>query len=68
MLEYGNGVGQVAGRAGGGGTGGHSMDVGASLSQFVSDSTHSLSTMPPGALIGGVVVILIGLMLLKRAF
>ena len=38
MLEYGNGVGQVAGRSGGGGTGGQSMDVGAQLSQLVTDS------------------------------
>jgi len=67
MFEYGNGVGQVAGRTGGG-TSGQSMDVGASISQFVTDSTHTLSTMPPAALLAGFVVIVIGLMLLKRAF
>ena len=66
MLEYGNGVGQVAGRSGGGG--GRSMDVGASLGQFVNDSAYTISTMPPAALLAGVVVIVIGLMMLKRVF
>lgn len=68
MLEYGNGVGQVAGRSGGGGGGGRLMDVEASLAQFVNDSAHTISTMPPAALLAGVVVIVIGLMMLKRAF
>ncbi len=67
MYEYGNGVGQVAGRSGGG-SGGQSMDVGAQLSQLVTDSAHTISTMPPAALIAGFVVIVIGLMMLKRAF
>ena len=68
MVEYGNGVGEVAGHAGGSGGGGRSMDVGASLGQFVSDSAHTISTMPPAALLAGVVVILLGLMVLKRVF
>ena len=67
MAEYGNGVGQVAGRAVGGG-GGQPPDVGASLSQFVNDSAHTISTMPPAALLLGVVVIVLGLMMLKRVF
>jgi hypothetical protein len=68
MVEYGNGVGQVAGRSGGGGTGGQSMDVGASLGQFVTDSAHTISTLPPAALLAGVVLILVGLIMLRRAF
>ena len=44
------------------------MDVGAQLSQFVTDSAHTISTMPPAALVAGVVIILIGLMMLRRAF
>jgi hypothetical protein len=68
MVEYGNGVGEVAGRANGGGSGGPTMDVGASLSQLVTDSAHTISTLPPAALLGGVVLILVGLMLLRRAF
>jgi hypothetical protein len=67
MVEYGNGVGQVAGRAGGSG-GGRTMDVGASLSQFVNDSAHTISTMPPAALLAGVVIVFLGLLLVKRAF
>jgi hypothetical protein len=68
MLEYGNGVGQVAGRSGGGGTGGQSMDVGAQLSQLVTDSAHTISTLPPAALVAGIVLIFVGLMMLRRAF
>jgi hypothetical protein len=67
MVEYGNGVSQVAGRAGGGG-GGRSVDVGASLGQFVNDSAHTISTMPPAALLAGVVIIFIGLIMLRRVF
>ncbi|OGO51849.1 MAG: hypothetical protein A2Z32_09445 [Chloroflexi bacterium RBG_16_69_14] len=65
MVEYGNGVGEVAGRSGGGG---QSMDVGASLSQLVTDSVNTISTMPPAALLLGVVIIVVGLMMLKRVF
>jgi hypothetical protein len=66
MVEYGNGVGEVAGRAGG--SGGQAPDVGANLAQFVNDSVTSLSSMPPAALLLGVVVVIVGLMVLKRAF
>jgi hypothetical protein len=65
MVEYGNGVGQVAGRSGGGG---QSSDVGAALGQFVNDSAHQISTMPPAALLAGVVVIVLGLIMLRRVF
>jgi hypothetical protein len=69
MLEYGNGVGEVAGKAGGGsGGGGAPMDVGASLSQFVTDSAHTISTTPPGILLLSLVVIVVGFMMLKRVF
>jgi hypothetical protein len=61
MLEYGNGVGQVAGKAAGGSGGGTSTDVGASLSQFVTDSAHTIQTTPPGILLLGLVVIVVGL-------
>ena len=68
MVEYGNGVGQGAGQAGGGSGGGQSLDAGAAMGQFVTDSVNTISTMPPAALLAGLVVILVGLMLLKRAF
>jgi hypothetical protein len=66
MVEYGNGVGEVAGRSGGGG--GQSMDAGAAIGQAVNDSIHTISTMPPGALVLGFVIIVVGFFLLKRAF
>ena len=68
MFEYGNGVGEVAGKAGGGSGGGAPMDVGASMSQFLTDSVHTISTTPPGILLLWFVVIVVGLMLLKRVF
>jgi hypothetical protein len=69
MFEYGNGIGEVAGKAGGGsGGGGAPMDVGASMSQFVTDSVHTISTTPPGILLLWFVVIVVGLMMLKRVF
>lgn len=66
MVEYGNGVGQVAGNAGGGG--GRVVDLGASIGQFVNDSAHTVSTMPPAALLACVVIVVVGLLLVKRAF
>jgi hypothetical protein len=69
MVEYGNGVSQVAGKAGGGANpAGQSIDLGASVGQFVTNSVHTISTMPPAYLLVGVVVIVLGLILLKRAF
>jgi hypothetical protein len=70
MLEYGNDVGQGAGRVtgGGGGGGGGSTDMSAQIGRAFNDSVHTLSTMPPAALLGIVVAIVIGLWVLKRAF
>jgi len=69
MLEYGNGVSQGAGRVGGGGAGGGgSTDMGYQLSQALNDTIHMVSTMPPAALLGMVVLIVVGLWVLKRAF
>src|SRR5262245_64539430 len=66
MVEYGNGVGEVAGRAGGGG-GGQAPDVGATPSRMLNDSVTTLSSMPPAALLLlGAVVLVVGWMLLKR--
>lgn len=67
MVEYGNGVGQVAGGSGGRvGTGGG--DVGAQFVNFVTDSVHKISTLPPETLVLIVVVAIVGLFVLKRAF
>jgi hypothetical protein len=65
MVEYGNGVGQGAGQVGGG-SGGPSMDVGASLSELITDSVQTISTTPPGILVLAFVIIVVGLMMLKR--
>ncbi len=70
MLEYGNGIGQVSGGGGGtvGGGGARNVDIGATAAQFVNDSVTTLSTMPPVVLLAGVILVVIGLLVLKRAF
>jgi hypothetical protein len=68
MLEYGNGVGQGAGRVTGGGGSGGSSDMTVQIGRAVNDSIHTLSTLPPAALFGLVVLIVIGLWALRRAF
>ena len=69
MVEYGNGVGQATGVAGGsGGGGGQTMDAGAAFGQFVSSTVHTISTMPPTQLALLVVVIVVGFLIFKRAF
>ena len=68
MFEYGQGVGEGAGRVTGGGEPGRTVDAGAAVGNFVNDSVHTLSAMPPAVLVAGIVVIVIGLMVLKRAF
>ena len=69
MVEYGNGVGQVSGKvAGGSSGGGQSVDMGASVSHFVTTSMHTISTMPPAYLVVGVIIIFLGLIILRRAF
>lgn len=69
MVEYGNGVSGVAGGvAGGSNGGGRSVDVGAQAGQFINDSVQTLSTLPPAGLLALAVVVVVGLLLLKRAF
>lgn len=68
MVEYGNGVGGVAGQVGGVTQPGRSIDVGASASQFVSDTVQTLSAMPPAAVALLVVLVFVGLVALRRAF
>jgi len=67
MVEYGNGVGQVAGHAGGQGAG-KQVDLGASFANLVSDPVHTISTLPPTTLVVIVVVVFLGLVVLRRAF
>jgi hypothetical protein len=67
MVEYGGGIengpaGQVSG-GGGGGT-----DLWAPVSSFVNQAVHTVATMSPGELVLVAVVVLLGLVLLRRAF
>ena len=67
MVEYGNGVSQGAGQVGGGHAA-QQMDAGAAFGQFVSNSVHTLAAMPPAQLALLAVVVIIGLVILRRAF
>jgi hypothetical protein len=67
MVEYGNGVSQGAGGLGGG-QGGGTVDAGAAFGQFISDSVHTIGTLPPAQLALLVVIVVVGLVMLKRAF
>jgi hypothetical protein len=67
MVEYGQGVGHATGVAGGGGGGG-TQDLGAGAATFVSDTIHTVSTLPPEQLLLLVVAVFFGLILLRRAF
>lgn len=68
MVEYGNGVGQVSGVGGGGGQPGGSGDVGAQAFELVTNTVDRIAALPPEMLVLLAVVILAGLVVLKRAF
>jgi len=68
MVEYGNGVSQVSGQAGGGGGGGQTVDVGANVMHTIGHTVDQIAALPPHILIIAAVVILFGLLFLKRAF
>ena len=66
MVEYGNGVSQGTGIAGRGGGGGG--DAGAALGAWVGDTVHTIATLPPSTLAIALVVLIIGFVILRRAF
>jgi hypothetical protein len=68
MVEYGNGVGQVAGGSGGKLGGGGGGDLGGQFVNFVTDSVHKISTLLTEQLLLLTVVVIVGLVFLKRAF
>ena len=67
MVEYGHGVGTATGVAGGG-HGGGSMDAGAAFGQFITDTVNNISALPPTTIFLGIVAIIVGFIILKRAF
>jgi len=68
MVEYGNGVGEVAGRAGGGTGVSGGGDPFANLSHLINDGVNTISSLPPEVLLAAVLAVLVGLIILKRAF
>jgi len=67
MVEYGNGVSHSTSVAGGS-HGGQTMDAGPAIGQFLNDAVHNVSALPPTTLFVGFVVIVVALLLFKRAF
>jgi hypothetical protein len=67
MVEYGQGVGQATGVAGGGGSGG-STDLTSSAAAFVGDVVDQVSALPPEGLLLLVVAVFVGLIILRKAF
>ena len=72
MFEYGRSVGEgtgnVPGSQGGGLGGSGGGDWGATIVQIGVDTAHNISTMPPAQLLLLVVVSVVGLIILRRAF
>lgn len=69
MVEYGGGIEHgPAGQVGGSPPlGGGSVDLGASVGDFVGNAIHAVSTMEPGVLLLWIVGIFLGLVILRRA-
>lgn len=44
------------------------MDAGAAFGQFIDNAVHTVSTMPPAQLALLVVIVVVGLLIFKRAF
>ena len=68
MVEYGNAVDQGSRAVGGGGNGVGSggADLGAGAVNFVNDTVHQVSALPPGMLLLLAVVTLAGLYFLSK--
>ena len=75
MVEYGNGVGEVSGRAGGAGSGsGGSVidgvgrtDLADQVGTFVTNTIDNVLALPPEMLILLAIAVLAGLVLVRRA-
>jgi hypothetical protein len=65
MAEYGNGVSQSTG---GGSGGGQTIDAGAAIGQMITDAVNTVTALPPTTILLAFVVLVIGLVVLKRAF
>jgi hypothetical protein len=65
MAEYGQGVGQGTGASGGGGG---STDLTGSAAAFISDAVDQVAALPAEMLVLIVILVLAGLLVVKRAF
>ena len=71
MVEYGNGISQGAGgQVGGSGGGGGAVnaDWGVAIGQAVNDAVNTVAALPPWQLALLVILVIAGLVILKRAF
>ena len=69
MVEYGGGINNgPAGQVGGGGGTATSGDFFAAVGGVVNDTANFISAQPPEVLILAVLIAIVGLVILKRAF
>jgi hypothetical protein len=74
MFEYGRTVGETSGQGGGGAGGGAPVggggqgDLGAGAADFVTNAVDRIAALPPEGLLLLAIAILLGLVVLKRAF
>ena len=68
MVEYGSAVSQGSGAVAGGTHAGNTMDVGASIVNFMNNSAHTVMALPTPVLIAGAIAILFGLLMVRKAF
>lgn len=65
MVEYGHGISQGTGAAGGGGGGG---DAGQAFAAWVGNTVDNIAALPPSTIAIAVVVLIVGFIILRRAF
>ncbi len=58
----------MTGAGGAAGGGGGTQDLGAGVSSFVSNAVNTVSSLPPETLLLIVVLVVLGLIVLRRAF
>ncbi len=68
MVEYGHAVGQGTGHTGGGSGVAQSGDWSAQIGGIVSDTANNIAALPPAELLLLVIAVIVGFVILKRAF
>ena len=68
MVEYGRGVGEASGQGGSNPFGSGSTDLGARVGNAISDTVDTIAALPIGTQLLLLVAVIVGLVILRRAF